>query len=75
VVERKAFGQMAAWLDRVEERLRKLRPRGAAAEATNVLATSLMRGCKLPAARREHAHLRLQAGLERLHARWIVDED
>jgi len=75
VVERKAFGQMAAWLNRVEEKLRKLRPRGPAAEAASALATNLMRGSRLSAARREHAHLRLQAGLERLHARWIADED
>jgi glyoxylase-like metal-dependent hydrolase (beta-lactamase superfamily II) len=75
VVERRAFGQMAAWLDRVEERLRKLRTRRAIEEATSALATSLMRGSRLPAARREHAHLRLQAGLERLYTRWSADED
>jgi glyoxylase-like metal-dependent hydrolase (beta-lactamase superfamily II) len=74
VVERKDFGQMAAWLDRVEERLRKLRPRGAVSEATATLASGLMRGSRLPAARREHAHLRLQAGLERLYARRVADE-
>jgi glyoxylase-like metal-dependent hydrolase (beta-lactamase superfamily II) len=74
VVERKAFGQMAVWLDRVEERLRKLKPRGALSEAAGALATGLMRGSRLPAARREHAHLRLQAGLERLYARWLADE-
>ena len=75
VVDRRAFGQMTAWLDRVEVKLRKVRPRGAASEAGSELATSLMRGSRLPAARREHAHLRLQAGLERLYARWIADED
>jgi glyoxylase-like metal-dependent hydrolase (beta-lactamase superfamily II) len=75
VIERKAFGRMAAWLERVEERLRKLRPRGAVTEATETLAASLMRGYRIPAARREHAHLRLQTGLERLYTRWSEDED
>ena len=75
VVERRDFSRMAAWLDRVEERLRKLRPRGAVAEAAGALATGLMRGSRLSAARREHAHLRLQAGLERLYARRLEDED
>ncbi len=74
VVERKDFAQMAAWLDRVEERLRKLRPRGGVGAAAGALATGLMRGSRLPGARREHAHLRLQAGLERLYARWVADE-
>jgi glyoxylase-like metal-dependent hydrolase (beta-lactamase superfamily II) len=75
VVERRAFGQMSGWLERVEERLRKIRPRVAIAEATETLATSLMRSYRLTAARREHAHLRLQAGLERLYTRWSADED
>lgn len=75
VVDRRAFSLMAAWLDRVEEKLRKLRPRGAVAEASGAVATALMRGSRLPAARREHAHLRLQAGLERLYARWNAGED
>jgi glyoxylase-like metal-dependent hydrolase (beta-lactamase superfamily II) len=75
IVDRKAVGQMAAWLGRVEERLRKLKPRPDLEESTGTLATSLLRGFKIPATRREHAHLRLQAGLERLYTRWSSEED
>jgi len=75
VVDRKAVSQMAAWLGRVEDRLRKLKPRPDLEESTGSLATSLLRGFKIPATRREHAHLRLQAGLERLYTRWSSDED
>ena len=66
---------MAAWLGRVEDRLRKLKPRPDLEESNGALATSLLRGFKIPATRREHAHLRLQAGLERLYTRWSSDED
>lgn len=75
IVDRKAVSQMASWLGRVEARLRKLKPRPDLAEATGTLATSLLRGFKMPATRREHAHLRLQAGLERLYTRWSLAED
>jgi hypothetical protein len=75
VIERKALGQMAAWLTRVEQRLRKVKPRPDLTEATASLASGLLRSYRLPSTRREHAHLRLQAGLERLYTRWQAEED
>ncbi len=66
---------MSVWLERVEERLRKLRPRPDLTEATASLASTLLRGYKIPSTRREHAHLRLHAGLERLYTRWRSEED
>ena len=75
VIERKALGQMSAWLTRVEQRLRKVKPRPDLTEATASLASGLLRSYRLPSTRREHAHLRLQAGLERLYTRWQAEED
>lgn len=75
LIERRALGQMGAWLGRVEERLRKLKPRPDLAEATGSLASALLRSYKIPSTRREHAHLRLQVGLERLYTRWRTEED
>jgi len=75
VIERRALGQMSAWLARVEERLRKVKPRPDLTEATGSLASALLRSYKIPSTRREHAHLRLQVGLERLYTRWRAEED
>jgi len=75
VIERKALGQMSAWLARVEQRLRKVKPRPDLTEATASLASALLRSYKIPSTRREHAHLRLQVGLERLYTRWRAEED
>lgn len=75
VIERKAIGQMSAWLTRVEQRLRKVKPRPDLTVATASLATALLRSYKIPSTRREHAHLRLQVGLERLYTRWRAEED
>ena len=75
VIERKALAQMSAWLARVEQRLRKVKPRPDLTESTASLATALLRSYKIPSTRREHAHLRLQVGLERLYTRWQAEED
>ena len=75
VIERKAIAQMSTWLTRVEQRLRKVKPRPDLMEATASLASALLRGYKIPSTRREHAHLRLQVGLERLYTRWRAEED
>jgi len=75
VIERKALAQMSAWLARVEQRLRKIKPRPDLTEATANLASALLRSYKIPSTRREHAHLRLQVGLERLYTRWRAEED
>lgn len=75
VIERKALAQMSAWLARVEQRLRKVKPRPDLTEATASLASALLRSYKIPSTRREHAHLRLQVGLERLYTRWRAEED
>jgi len=75
VIDRKALAQMSAWLARVEQRLRKVRPRPDLTEATASLASALLRSYKIPSTRREPAHLRLQVGLERLYMRWRAEED
>jgi glyoxylase-like metal-dependent hydrolase (beta-lactamase superfamily II) len=75
VIERRALGQMSAWLARVEERLRKVKPRPDLTEATGNLASALLRSYKIPSTRREHAHLRLQVGLVRLYTRGRAEED
>jgi glyoxylase-like metal-dependent hydrolase (beta-lactamase superfamily II) len=75
VIERKALAQMSAWLARVEQRLRKVKPRPDLTESTASLASALLRSYKIPSTRREHAHLRLQVGLERLYTRWQAEED
>jgi cyclase len=69
VVERRHVTAMAAWLQRVPERLHRLGDRANQPEAITTLAGQLLRPYKLPASRRETGLLRLQLGLARQQAR------
>jgi glyoxylase-like metal-dependent hydrolase (beta-lactamase superfamily II) len=69
VVERRHVTTMAAWLQRVPERLHRLGDRANQPEAITTLAGQLLRPYKLPASRRETGLLRLQLGLARQQAR------
>lgn len=69
VIDRKQVTAMATWLQRIQERLRKLGDRADQPEAITTMAGHLLRPYKLSASRREAGLIRLQLGLARQQAR------
>jgi glyoxylase-like metal-dependent hydrolase (beta-lactamase superfamily II) len=67
VVRREAIVAMAAFLRKVANRMDRLQEREEGEEAAGRLAPQLIRGYRIPVARREQALLRLRTGLERLY--------
>lgn len=68
LVRREAIVAMAGFLRKVAHRMERLQDREEEEEAAGRLAPQLVRGYRLPAARREQALLRLRTGLERLYS-------
>jgi glyoxylase-like metal-dependent hydrolase (beta-lactamase superfamily II) len=66
LVRREAIVAMAAFLRKVAHRMERLQDREEDEEAAGRLASQLVKGFRIPVARREQAMLRLRSGLERL---------
>jgi glyoxylase-like metal-dependent hydrolase (beta-lactamase superfamily II) len=66
LVRREAIVAMAAFLRKVAHRMERLQDREEDEEAAGRLAPQLVKGFRIPVARREQAMLRLRSGLERL---------
>jgi glyoxylase-like metal-dependent hydrolase (beta-lactamase superfamily II) len=66
LVRREAIVAMAAFLRKVAHRMERLQDRDEDEEVAGRLAPQLVKGFRIPVARREQAMLRLRSGLERL---------
>jgi len=69
VVDRDAVNAMARFIRKVPVRLRRLKKKGAPADAAQSAAKGLLKDYKVPNARQDLALLRLQTGLRKLYAR------
>lgn len=68
LVRREAIVSMAGFLRKVAHRMERLQDNGDDEEAAARLAPQLLKGFRIPVARREQAMLRLRGGLERLYS-------
>jgi glyoxylase-like metal-dependent hydrolase (beta-lactamase superfamily II) len=73
-IKHEQINEMARFLRKIPWRLERLGEAGAAPEEAGALALELIKGFKIPKARREHVLLRLQVGLERLYGRLYPNE-
>jgi glyoxylase-like metal-dependent hydrolase (beta-lactamase superfamily II) len=68
LVRREAIVAMASFLRKVAHRMERLQDREEDEEAAGRLAPQLLKGFRIPLARREQAMLRLRSGLEHLYS-------
>ena len=73
-IKHEHINAMARFLRKIPWRLERLVEKGAPPEDAGALATELMKGYKIPQARREQVLLRLQVGLTRLYSRLYPTE-
>jgi glyoxylase-like metal-dependent hydrolase (beta-lactamase superfamily II) len=66
-IEREHLNEMARFVRKIPVRLNRLRQGGAPPEAAKRMAKQLVKGYRLPTARRDQAILRLEAGLRNLY--------